>query len=152
MSIAAVNWAFRMIEACNLTATERLVLLALAHRENSKTRRCDPSMAAIARMTGVTRPKVSSAVQSLASKSLLSIENRKTSAGQISNSYRLGGVPSAEQGGCSLSGTGPCSGGDTPGGVPSAEHNKGSITSKGSRASGVVVFPSQKIGNGGGNV
>lgn len=146
MSVAAINWAFSIIETGRLNASERLVLLALAHREHSKTRRCDPSVSTIAKMAGLSRPKASEAVSRLADMGVISVSRRTKDGAQISNAYHLGGVPSAKRGGVPSAEQAPCYDGATGGGVPSAEHNKGSLY----KGATVVEFSSHGFAKAGG--
>lgn len=54
MCIKAVDWAFRQ----SIRPTAKLVLVALAHFRNHKTYQCNPSIAALVRLTGLGRSTV----------------------------------------------------------------------------------------------
>jgi DNA-binding transcriptional MocR family regulator len=132
MSIRALNWAFKIIAGSPLSASERLVLLAICHRHNERTGRCDPSISTLAVMSGLSRRRATTALSSLDRRGVIETVHRNTSRGRISNQYIVPGRASA-----SLP---PMTGGALGGGRASASPNKEEITYKGREGGEVVDF------------
>lgn len=124
MSVAATNWAFSVAGSHDLSRSEALSLLALAHRHNAKTGRCDPSFQTLSKMVNLSKRSVISAIQSLEDKGLICTIQRKTKQGQITNQYRLGSEATSQGGG---------EVGDTPGGEAASPNRD--IYTKGRKAS-----------------
>lgn len=89
MSVKATNWAYSVGELFDLTASERLVLLALSHRHNQATGQCNPSLDTLARMAGLTERRTRSAIASLEAKKLVRRHVRTINGRQRSNDYQL---------------------------------------------------------------
>lgn len=89
MSIAALNWAWSAIQETQLSANEKLVLLALAHRHNAKTGQCNPSYDTLAGMVDLSRRRVIANVTSLEGKVDLEVVKRVSKGGQKTNQFIL---------------------------------------------------------------
>lgn len=78
MSITATNRAWEMVETMEMSIPARLVLLALAHRHNQETGRCDPGKGRISKDTGLSMTAVKTALNELQSVGAISIRQRKS--------------------------------------------------------------------------
>lgn len=87
-----MNWAFHQIEKHELNASQRLIILALAHRHHNVTGNCTPSGETIAKMTGLSKRRVQMNVGVLNEKQLVSVVKRFKKGFQLSNQYELLGV------------------------------------------------------------
>lgn len=85
MSIPAVNWAI----AQQLKPTQKLALLALAHRQHQKTRQCNPSLSTLMADTGLSRSAIKAALRHLEELKLLRVISRKVTGRDLSNQYEL---------------------------------------------------------------
>lgn len=92
MSIKATNWAWDAFESGDLTPTEGLILLALAHFHNAKTGRCDPSYKRIAERVRKDRGTVIRAVKSLSEKGIVDPVKRTGRKGSMTTQFELEGV------------------------------------------------------------
>ena len=85
MSILAVNWAI----AQQLKPTQKLVLLALAHRQHQKTSQCNPSLSTLMADTGLSRSAIKAALRHLEELKLLRVISQKVTGRDLSNQYEL---------------------------------------------------------------
>jgi len=85
VSAKATFWAW----AQALPATQKLVLVALAHRHNPDTGRCDPSVAKMASDCGLGRTAVKDALKALGEKGLIRAINRQFGDVFASNAYEF---------------------------------------------------------------
>lgn len=92
-----INWA-RAVEAEQLTASARHVLLLLATYANAKTRRCNPGVARLVRETGCARSTVQASLAQLEKARLIvrRRQHRESDGGYTSNIYELRPVGFAE--------------------------------------------------------
>jgi hypothetical protein len=87
MSFKATVWAWAQRD---LTAQEKLVLLALADRHNADSNECWPSKTKLSEDTGISMATIKRSINSLIEKGLISKEERTSSSGRsISNVYRI---------------------------------------------------------------
>jgi len=95
MSATATFWAWKHIGEKDLSMPASLVLLALAHRHNQETGRCDPSVTKVAQDLNISERSVRYALRELeAEKLIATIERRKrTGRGKrnLTNRYILRG-------------------------------------------------------------
>lgn len=96
MSITALNRAFAAIECTELKPSSALVLLCLARRHNQETGRCDPSLARIAKDSGLSVRAVRSGLRELEANRLIQTVFRKATTGRgvmnMNSRYRILGT------------------------------------------------------------
>ncbi len=92
MGVRAMNWAHECMSGSRLTASERLVLMVLAHHHHENTNACFPAIATIADLVGLSTRRVQITLRSLAAKGLITIAVRTVHGRQRSNQYDLFGV------------------------------------------------------------
>lgn len=90
MSIAAINWVFKL--TVTLSSSERLLLFVLAHCHHTKTGRIFPSNATLAEKSGLSERRVQMNMRKLEKKNLVVVKARGASGLQLSNEYHLAGV------------------------------------------------------------
>lgn len=100
MSFKAIRTGFTVIAAVKMSASARLVYLALANFHNQETGRCDPSIACISKAMQCSERSVRSALRELEKLKLIQTVFRKASTGRgrknLTSRYRLkGGANSA---------------------------------------------------------
>lgn len=95
MSFTAVRLGFKVIATVKMSASARLVYLALANFHNQETGRCDPSIARICAATQCSERSVRSALRELEKLWLVQTVFRKASTGRgkknLTSRYRLKG-------------------------------------------------------------
>lgn len=87
-----MNWAFQQIKKHELNASQRLIILALAHRHHSETGQCTPSCETIASMSGLSKRRAQMNVRKLEEKQLVLVRKRFEKGFQLSNQYVLLGA------------------------------------------------------------
>ena len=85
MSILALTWAI----AQPLKPAQKVVLLALAHRQHQKTTQCNPSLSTLIADTGLSRSAIKAALRHLEKLKLLRVISRKATGRDLSNQYEL---------------------------------------------------------------
>ena len=100
MSFTAIRVGFRLIASVKMSASARLVYLALANFHNQETGRCDPSIRRICESTQCSERSVRDALRELEKLGLLQTVFRQASTGRgkknLTSRYRLkGGANSA---------------------------------------------------------
>lgn len=91
-----VKWLGRVLEHPDLSPEARAIAAAMFHRHNTKTGRCDPGMADLARLAGCCRRKAQMARDELVAAGFLEAIQRKVGDADrpryLSSAYRLLGV------------------------------------------------------------
>lgn len=100
MSFTAIHSAFRIIAKVKMSASARLVYLALSNFHNQETGRCDPSIERISKATQCSERSVRNALRELEKLGLIQTVFRKASTGRgrknLTSRYKLkGGANSA---------------------------------------------------------
>ena len=85
MSIRATNWAIAQV----VSAIQKLVLLALAHRHHAKTGVCSPSVRTLASDTGLSERCVQYRLRELETAGLIKTHPRRQGGAFTSNQYDL---------------------------------------------------------------
>ena len=95
MSMTAIRAAFAHIENVEMGIPAKIVILTLANHHNQETGRCDPSVARIAKASGISERAVRSAIRELEGLKLITTVERKQRTGRgkknLTNRYRLAG-------------------------------------------------------------
>ena len=93
-----MNWAFDVAKSARLSASERLVLIVLAHRHHDKTNACFPAIDTIAEAVGLSARRVQITIRSLTDRGLISVSMRSVHGRQRANQYDLFGRLRADAG------------------------------------------------------
>ena len=81
-----------ILESVELDAPERLIFLVLASHYNRSSGQCNPSLARLVRLSGLSRRTVIRRLETLEEKGLIRREHRTDAAGRrASNGYALAG-------------------------------------------------------------
>lgn len=87
MSVRATQWAWDQ----TMPPTRKLVLLALANFHHAKTGACCPSVASLAKMTGLSERAVRYALRDLEAEKIIGSSRRKVGGQWTSSAYTLFG-------------------------------------------------------------
>lgn len=151
MSIKAIRWAYGLFEVVDIPPQERSVLVALCYHHHDKTGECYPSYDTLALLSGYRRRRVIEAVKNLKEWGLIRTQKRRVGGHQGSNQFLLFGAMKraarVQTGAPSQSAQK-----STLPRVQTGAPDRGNIYTSDFASGDVVVFPSQKIGNGGGHV
>lgn len=85
MSVKATNWAWE----ADLSPSQKLVLLALAHCHNGRTGQCNPRVSTIVDKTGLGERRVKGILKELREAGYIRPDRRRKGRRQASNQYGL---------------------------------------------------------------
>jgi hypothetical protein len=95
MSASALKWGFTVLAQERLSASERLVLLALCFHHHPQTGACFPSVETVSGYAGLSERPTQFAIRSLECRGLIKVLKRSIGGRQRANQYELFGARGA---------------------------------------------------------